>query len=340
MQHWTLPLRFDPLEPLLASGDPVICYFAKRDLLKEPVSPIDVLWDLPEAQRLLRKQRSDGSWVSGSHRGEVSSVKYALIETWRQFRVLIEQYEFHRTHLAIARAAEFLFSCQTEEGDIRGILANQYAPYYTGAILYLLIRAGYSEDPRVEKGLRWLLEVRQDDGGWVIGSPGLVGIPHLSWRDVCALTSDANRPTMRAFDRSKPFSAAGTGMVLRAFAVHPAYQKAAETLAAARLLKSKFFQPDNWSWYRHPDHWIRFQYPFWWTNLVSGLDSLSRMGWSPEDEDVRRALQWLVDHQQPDGLWKVSYSRIHKETANHRTREMQHWISLAICRILRRFWSR
>ncbi|MCX5973461.1 MAG: hypothetical protein NTU59_02050 [Coprothermobacterota bacterium] len=339
MKNWIRPLRTDPLEPLLGSPDPAIRYFAERDLLDEPVPPIDTIWDLPEAQRILRKQQADGSWKSGSHKGTASGVKYTLIETWRQFRVLVEQYEFHRGHPAIALGAEFLFSCQTEEGDIRGILANQYAPYYTGAILYLLIRAGTPEDPRVERGLRWLLDVRQDDGGWVIGSPGLMGLPHLSWKDVCVLTSDGNRPTMRAFDRSKPFSAAGTGMVIRAFAVHPAYRKAAETVAAARLLKSKFLRKDNWSSFQHPDHWIRFQYPFWWTNLVSALDSLSRMGWSPEDDDVRRALGWLVDHQEPDGLWKVSYSHIHKETNSPQTRKMQHWISLAICRIFRRFWS-
>jgi hypothetical protein len=338
MHLWNQPLRYDPLEPLLGSPNPAIRYFAQRDLREEPVPPIDTVWNLPDAQRILRKQQADGSWKSGSHQGAASGVKYALIETWRQFRVLIEQYELHRAHLAIARAAEFLLSCQTEEGDIRGILANQYAPYYTGAILYLLIQAGYSEDPRVEKGLRWLLEMRQDDGGWVIGSPGLVGLPGLSWKDVCALTSDGSRPTMRAFDRSKPFSAAGTGMVIRAFAAHPAYRKTAEAITAARLLKSKFFQPDNWSWYQHPDHWIRFQYPFWWTNLVSALDSLSWMGWSPEDKDVWRALQWLVDHQEPGGLWKVSYSRIHKESDSPRTQRTQHWISLAICRILQRFW--
>ena len=36
----------------------------------------------------------------------------------------------------------------------RGILANQYATYYTGAILGLLIQAGYTDNPRVEMGLR------------------------------------------------------------------------------------------------------------------------------------------------------------------------------------------
>jgi len=59
----------------------------------------------------------------------------------------------NKNHPAIRKASEYLFSCQTEERDIRGILANQYAPYYTGAIMYLLIKAGYENDPRIKKDL-------------------------------------------------------------------------------------------------------------------------------------------------------------------------------------------
>jgi hypothetical protein len=32
------------------------------------------------------------------------------------------------------------------------MLANQYAPYYTGALMSLLIKAGYIDDPRIDRG--------------------------------------------------------------------------------------------------------------------------------------------------------------------------------------------
>lgn len=70
-------------------------------------------------------------------------------------------------HPQVEAAAEFLFSCQTPEGDLRGISANQYATYYTGAIMSTLIQAGYYDDPRIERGFQWLLAMRQDDGGWI-----------------------------------------------------------------------------------------------------------------------------------------------------------------------------
>jgi len=39
---------------LLNAGDPALEYFTRRDLHGEAVSPIDRLWQLPEASRILR----------------------------------------------------------------------------------------------------------------------------------------------------------------------------------------------------------------------------------------------------------------------------------------------
>ncbi len=337
MTDWLSKLKVDPTKPLLESGEDSIIYFTKRDLLEERVKPIDSIWDLPEVQKILKTQMTDGSWKYRNKKEE-SGVKYFLIETWRHFRYLIDQYEMNRNHQAIEKASEFLFSCQTDKGDIRGILANQYAPYYTGAIMYLLIKAGYENDPRIEKGLQWLLDMRQDDGGWVIGSPGIVGLK-LNSAGLSDLTSNPARETARAFDWSKPFSAAGTGMVLRAFAVHPQYRRTPEALKAAQLLKSKLLKKDNWASYQHPDNWIRFQFPFWWTNLVSALDSISQIGLPKEDPDIENALNWLVDHQIRDGLWKISYSKIHKSPDDKRTYKTRLWLTLVICRIFKRFYN-
>jgi len=338
MSDWRSQFKYDAVKTLIESEDEAIIYFTKRDLLKEEVNSINYIWDLPEAHNILKNQLDDGSWPFKGKKNENSGVKYSLIETWKQLRVLVQKYEMNNTHPAIERAAEFIFSCQTNEGDIRGILANQYAPYYTGAIMYLLIEAGYVNDPRIKKGFKWLLEMRQNDGGWVIGSPGMIGLSNPTRSEMNDLTSNKDRPTAKAFDKSKPFSAAGTGMVLRAFSVHPIYKNSEEALIAGRLLKSNLFKKDNWTSYQHPDNWLRFQYPFWWTNLVSALDTLSIMGFSKVDNDIKHALKWLIEHQEPDGLWKISYSTIHKSPDTKRTFKSRLWITLAICRIFRRLY--
>lgn len=333
MNNWRAQLKLDPLPPLLASGNEAVLYFTRRELLEERIDLVQCLWQLPEAQRILRKQLPNGAWPR-SGENKHPAINYQLIETWRHFRFLIEQYGFTRQHPQVEKAAEYLFACQAPEGDIRGILANQYATYYTGAIMALLIQAGYADDPRIERGFQWLLSMRQDDHGWTI--PLLTH--KLDRKTQYRLTSEFAEPLEP--DRSKPFSHNWTGMVLRAFAVHPIYRNLEAAIVAANLLKSRFFQPDSYTSYREASYWVRFEYPFWWNNLVAALDTLSRMGFSREDDQIRRALNWLIEHQEDDGLWKTSYMKPDgEEKTTLKAREIKLWVSLAICRVVKRLYK-
>lgn len=333
MDHWRKVLTFDPLQPLLAQDNAALQYFARRDLLTEEVASPQHLWLLPAAQKILRQQLPDGSWP---RRGELkhAAVNYRLIETWRYFGYLVEQYGFTREHPKAKQAAEFLFSCQTGEGDFRGFLANQYATYYSGAIMALLIQAGYADDPRIANGFEWLLAMRQEDGGWTI--PILTH--KLDRATMYRLTSQYAEPLQP--NRAKPCSHNWTGMVLRAFAVHPHYRNSEAARTAAELLKARFFQPDRYTSYQSASYWIRFGYPFWWNNLLTAMDSLSRIGVPREDAQIQLALQWFIDHQEATGLWKVSYARAgEQEKDTLKTREIKLWVSLAICRIFKRYFD-
>ena len=79
------------------------------------------------------------------------------------------------------------------------------------AITELLITAGYRGTPQVENTMRWLLSMRQHDGGWAIPTRTL-GLP-LS---VMSTGSETFEP-----DPARPSSHLITGIVLRAFAAHP-----------------------------------------------------------------------------------------------------------------------
>jgi hypothetical protein len=334
VKSWRSCLRFDPILPLLASGNEALRYFARRDLLGEAAGPVNPIWELPEARKILKKQLPDGSFAFPAGKNRFPAIDRPLIETWRQFRFLIEVYGMTKEHPPAERAAEFIFSRQTGEGDFRGFIADQYATYYTGAILSLLIQAGYPEDPRAEKGMRWLLGMRQDDGGWTIP---ILTHP-FNGKEMYRLTSSHMDPVQP--DRAKPFSHNWTGMVLRAFAAHPRYRKSKEAKAAAGLLADRFFQPDVYTSYQSADYWIRFQYPFWWNNLVAALDSVTRIGLGADDQRIGRALRWLIDHQEKDGLWRETYAKpraMGKETP--KMREARGWISLAVCRVFRRAYG-
>jgi hypothetical protein len=209
------------------------------------------------------------------------------------------------------------------------MLANQYATYYTGAMLAVLIKTGYANDIRVEKGLDWLLSMRQSDGGWSI--PILTHEFALTQVIINKLTSTYEEPIEP--DRTKPFSHNWTDMALRAFAAHPTRRSSKEAHTAADLLKSSFFQPDYYRSYQDVRYWTRFM--FWWPNLLTALESLLLMGYSKDDIDVHKGLNWLIENQMPDGLWKLDYSRGVKE----KTSEEQFWLALRIARIFKGFYG-
>ncbi|HSJ57522.1 MAG TPA: hypothetical protein VLC95_10095 [Anaerolineae bacterium] len=319
---WVSVLDLDPLPILLDWGDTALHFFVRRDLLDEVSGPVDSLWDGPEPARLLRKQQADGSWryPTKSYDPETGT-QYDLLETYRNLRVLVEIYGFDRNHPALVKAAEYVLSYQTEEGDIRGIIGNQYMPYYHGAILELLIKGGYQDDPRVEKGLVWLLSVRQDDGGWIVPAQA---VPPKE-RTGGFWLGEPVPP-----ERSLPHAHVATGMALRALAAHPRYQGHPDVAAAGEALKSRFFQADKYNDRKAPAYWLKFQYPFWWTSLLTALDTLSLSGFDRHDHDVSRALEWFLANQSAGSLWETGYG------AGQGAEENRRWVGLAVCRVLRR----
>ena len=109
MEGWRRELKFDPIPPLLASGNEAVSYSARRDLLDENPGLVSRLWRLPAAQKILKKQQPDGSWPRpGIHKHE--AVNDGLIETWKQFRFLVQEYGFTAADPSAGRAAGFLFS--------------------------------------------------------------------------------------------------------------------------------------------------------------------------------------------------------------------------------------
>ena len=319
---WTRSLKYDPLPILQNSGDLAVEHFTRNDLLDEKLDTPGVLWVLPEVEKTINKQMSSGCWVYPK-RGKSAhpSENYDLLQTYRTMGILIEMYGMDKSHPAIAQGAEYLLNHQAEEGDIRGIFGSQYAPHYTSGMLELLIKAGFDHDPRVKKCFDWYEKTRQEDGGWAWP----LRTAKVSYQEAIEM------PVPVKSDPAKPFSHALTGFVIRAYAAHPEFRKSPLAIQAGKLLKSRFFKPDKYTDRRAVNYWFKYQYPFWWGNLLTALDSLSRMEFSPEDPEIRQGLDWFQENQLENGSWPTGYGHGSKTDLN------QIWISLAVCRILKRF---
>ncbi len=196
----------------------------------------------------------------------------------------------------------------------------RYSPNYSAAILELLIKAGYARDDRIAQGFHWLLHIRQRDGGWAIPLR-TVGAK----LDSLMMKDDPVQP-----DRSKPFSHLVTGVVVRAFAAHEQRRPSSAAMKAGTLLASRFFRRDVYPDRSAAVFWTRFSYPFWFTDLLSSLDSLSRLGFDPQDAEIKQALAWFVAKQRSSGVWELKMVR-----GADKARTL--WLSLAICCVIRSF---
>ena len=320
--EWQRFLKYDPLPQFDNATDSALQFQVIRNLKGKGSGPISSLWKLPPVLKILRKQQEDGFWKYPKKKEDPREVSgYSQLETFRQLGILVEKYLLTKNHSAVQKAAEFLFTCQTEEGDFRGIYLDQYSPNYTAAYLEILIKAGFANEPQVERGLQWLLSLRQDDGGWVVP----LRTEHLRWGEVKSL----NEPVQPR--REKASSHMVTGVVLRAFAAHSAYLGNSDILHAGELLASRIFKADNYTDRKAPDYWTRITFPFWFTDILSALDSLSRFGFSSNHPNISEAIDWFVEQQKEDGSWSLHMLKGGGDS------NYKYWIALVICRMLDRF---
>ena len=118
-------------------------------------------------------------------------------------------------------------------------------------------------------------------------------------------------------------------MVLRAFAESPTWRGSKEAWGAGEKLLSCFFCDEVYEDRTYPSDWEKICYPFWNTDILASLDSLSKVGFSPENETIQRGLSWLQKRQNSQGFWECGNKKA--------TLEDHLWVTLAVLRVLKRF---
>ena len=117
---------------------------------------------------------------------------------------------------------------------------------------------------------------------------------------------------------------------MRAFAAHTKYKQSEEAAKAGELLATRFFRRDAYPDRQSVEFWLKFSYPFWQTDLLSSLDSLSLVGFNAENPQIKKAISWFVTKQQQNGAWKL-------KLISGKDKDLDLWITLAICRVFKKF---
>ncbi|MEE8303894.1 MAG: squalene--hopene cyclase, partial [Candidatus Tectomicrobia bacterium] len=205
-----------------------------------------------------------------------------------------------RTHPAIRQSVQWVVSKQIRrEGDWKvknhrgqpgGWAFEFHNDFYpdnddTAAVLIALYKAGLPDEAKGEvfqRGLRWLLSMQCDDGGW--GSFDLNNnkalLNKIPFADLESMLD--------------PSTCDVTGRILEILGLIGFPQSHRIVKPAMRFVQRK--QETDGSWYGR-----------WGVNYVYGtchvLCGLRAMDEDMRQPYIRKAVQWLIDHQNPDGGW-------------------------------------
>jgi hypothetical protein len=282
MDGWKELLKTDPIPQLLEIEDPGLRNRIERDLLGIDHGPEKPLVEDSEYKTLVRRLKPDGSWRdSGRKKNEAN---WTFITSLRSMLCLLDLGSNFEDEVFDAGARYFI-GTQTPDGDYRGAYGDDIpSPNYTGMVADVLFRGGEQYHESAYIALDWLIKIRRHDGGWAI-------------------------PVLRSKSVKDPFSHCVTGMALRAFPSDPKRKYAEEALKAGKLLAESIFKPDNYPDRRQPEYWGKLSYPFWFTDALSALDVLGKLGFGLSDGRLQRAFDWVLKQQDKNGFWKSDFRK-------------------------------
>jgi hypothetical protein len=304
LSGWRARLASDPIPRLLREGSPSVLARIRRDLIDDSEAPgLDEVWGYPEVKALVKKIEKDGSFAPKAPEKALGPIDFATaLSTLRGLDRLADlgvrageggepgkdgaPAKPAKPPKELLKSVDFLLSSQASDGGLAALAitdspkvpAKMPALHFQGWAISALCRVGFETDPRVEKGLQFLIERRQDDGGW-------------AWRGV--RTDSAARPSSHLI----------TGMVLRAFAASGARRASREARRAAELLATRFLQPDRYPDRKAPSYWEILTEPRFYTDVLDALDTVTAIGLGKENSGVRTAEAYLRSRQAIDGLW-------------------------------------
>ena len=290
LSGWRARLASDPIPRLLREGSPSVLARVRRDLIDDSEAPTsDEIGEYPEVKVLLRKVEKDGNFAPRAVEKALGGPRFAgCLATLRSLDRLTDfgmRLEGNGPS-PLRKVVDALLESQAIDGGIADLAladtpkgrAKTVALHFQGWAVSALCRAGFEGDPRVEKAFQYLLERRQDDGGW-------------AWRGV------------RTDSAARPSSHLVTGMVLRAFASSAQRRTSREARRAAELLATRFLQPDRYEDRKAPAFWEVLTEPRFYTDVLDGLDTITAIGLGKENSGVRTAEAYLRSRQSTDGLW-------------------------------------
>jgi len=338
LKNWKSYLNSNPIEWLLEENNPSVRYRALTDILEKNMNDNEVK-DAKEkimvegiVPKILNKQKTEGYWETA----ENFYIRTKYKGTVWQFIILAELYA-DDSDKRIQKSCEFIL--ENSQDDSSGAFAyyrgdksgdhHKVLSCLTGNMLWGLIRFGYLDDPRVQKGIDWIVKYQRFDDsikkapeGWPYNVGSKKG--EACWgTHTCHMGVVKNLKALTEIPQDK-----------RSNGVKDNINKAAEYMLNHHIYK-KSHNLDIVA----KQEWTQFGFPLMWKiDALEVLDLLTKLGY--RDDRMLDAIDLLISKQNENGRWILEKSfngRMHVNI-EQKGKESK-WITLFAIKVLKRYYS-
>lgn len=333
VSDWRSILNADPTEWLLEKQNPSVRYFTLNEILDKPENDILVKETKKDITKtgivpaILAKQHKEGHWEKPKR---FYTAKYK--GTMWQLLVLAEL-KADGNDGRIKKACEFIlehsqdhesggFSMNTS-ANTGGGRHNEVIPCLTGNMIWALIRFGFLEDPRIRRGIDWIVTYQRFDDGvreapksWPYDRFGMCFGRHTCHMGaVKALKALAEIPASKRSKEVNETIKNGVEYML----IHHIHKRSHDL--------SRVSKPG----------WLRFGFPLMYqTDALEILGILTKLGYN--DKRMQEAIDLVVSKQDRQGRWKLENTyndRFH--VSIERKGKQSKWITFKALETLKRF---
>ena len=181
MPEWESYLKSDPTDWLLEDENPSVKYFTLTDLLEKPRNDSEVIdakkqiMKVGVVPKILEIQKPGGYWGKPEDFYQRSKYRGTV---WNL--IILASLGADKNDPRIKKTVEFILKNSQDPiryGFAYGSTSNgrgapgKVIPCLNGNMLWSMIRLGYIDDPRIQKGIEWITKYQRFDDGKYVDLP-------------------------------------------------------------------------------------------------------------------------------------------------------------------------
>jgi hypothetical protein len=335
MGDWKHVLKADAVDWLLEKDNPSVRYFALSQLLDKPESSAEVQAAKKEIMltgavpNILDKQNAGGYWEAPE---KFYTAKYKGT-VWQL--IILAELGADGNDERVKKACEFILanSQDRKSGGFSAWLSvtvggGRYSgvlPCLTGNMVWSLVRLGFFDDPRVQRGIDWIAKYQRFDDG--------EAYPPKIWPYEKATSCFGKHSCHMGVVKSLKALAA-IPVDRRSKAVSDTIERGVEYMLKHRIHK----RSHNLSKVSKPG-WLKFGFPLMYqTDVLEILGILTSLGC--KDERMQEAVDLVIAKQDEQGRWNLENTFNGRfQTSIEQKGSNSKWITLNALKVLKGFYN-